>query len=184
MSLIGSLKYVSSHTQLGFTFSEGILIRLVESLKIAHWVAAKHMLHYMQGAQESGIFIGPDTSGSMMQNGNFPRLSAYSEWSLTGDIASRKSTGSYVFQLNGGLVAWRSLKLFCATVSSTIAVYVYVPKYIQKVRYLHHILLEFWELHETTVISADNQLESFRLQNMVSGISTWMCPTMFFVKLL
>lgn len=77
-----------------------------------------------------------------MKNGNFSRLSAYSNSDWAGDIAIRKSTRGYTIQLNCGLVAWRSFKQHGIVASTSEAGHVSLMECIRKVRCRHCILRE------------------------------------------
>lgn len=76
MSLTWSILLLRKHTSQVITFLFGIFSGFVECPTSAHWVAAKRVLRFLEGTQETGITISSGLSGSRMQNDNFARLSA------------------------------------------------------------------------------------------------------------
>lgn len=115
------------------------------------------MLFCLQGTQKTWITICTVLSGSRMQNDKSARLSANSNSALAGDIATKRSTKSYIIQLNSGLVAWYSFKQRFVAVIITETEYASLVKCIQNAWYLHHILRDFGGFHEPTVVNEDNQ---------------------------
>lgn len=105
-SLFRSWLYLSPHIPLDLTFLAGILSRFVESPATTCWVDMKRVPRYLQGAHETRITIGAATSESKMQNRISKRLSVYRDCDWTRDIATMKSTGGFMIQMNGRLVSW------------------------------------------------------------------------------
>lgn len=76
-------------------------------------MAANRILCYILESQKIGITIGGVTSGLRRRSGKSMMLSAICNSSWAGDIMTRKSTGGYMTQLDGRLVAWSSFIQRC-----------------------------------------------------------------------
>ncbi|KAM1128224.1 hypothetical protein ACFX15_037517 [Malus domestica] len=100
-SLIGSLMYATICTRPDIAFIVGMLGRFQENPGEAHWVAAKKVLRYLQRTKTHMLVYGRTNSLELM---------GYTDSDLAGDVDDRKSTGGYIFILNGGAVSWKSAK--------------------------------------------------------------------------
>ncbi|KAM2924483.1 hypothetical protein COP2_040580 [Malus domestica] len=100
-SLIGSLMYATICTRPDIAFIVGMLGRFQANPGEAHWVAAKKVLRYLQRTKTHMLVYGRTDS---------LELRGYTDSDLAGDVDDRKSTGGYIFILNGGAVSWKSAK--------------------------------------------------------------------------
>ena len=79
-----------------------------------HWVAAKHILRYLQGTVDYGL--------DYMQ-GDGVRLAGYTDSNWAGCASDRKSTSGCCFGLGLTLVSWFSRKQQSVALSSAEAEY-------------------------------------------------------------
>jgi len=56
LSAIGALMYLASHTRPDICFSVNLLSRFSSCLTQRHWNWIKHVLHYLQGTKDLGLF--------------------------------------------------------------------------------------------------------------------------------
>lgn len=118
-SLTGSLIFLPSHTRPDIAHRVNELCRYNSNPGPEHFVAGKHVLRYLQGSKRLGV-IYPVKPGLGKQD---PVLTAYSDSDYAGDHATRRSTGAFVFTLNGGPIAWSSRLQSTVALSSTEAEY-------------------------------------------------------------
>ena len=100
-SLVGSLMYATICTRPDIAYIVGMLGRFQANPGEAHWVAAKKVLRYLQRTKSFMLVYGRCDS---------LKLEGYTDSDLAGDVDDRKSTGGYIFMLNGGAVSWKSAK--------------------------------------------------------------------------
>ena len=86
---------------------------MVEPRRV-HWVAAKHVLRYLEGAVEYGL---------MYTKGNEVQLSGFIDADWVGSTADWKTTSGYCFSLRSEMTSWYSRKQKFVTLSSTEAEY-------------------------------------------------------------
>ncbi|KAM1863258.1 hypothetical protein ACFX14_003628 [Malus domestica] len=100
-SLVGSLMYATICTRPDIAFIVGMLGRFQANPGEAHWISTKNVLRYLQRTKNFMLVFG---------KGESLELEGYIYSDLTGDVDDRKSTGCYIFMLNGGAVSWKSAK--------------------------------------------------------------------------
>ena len=98
--LIGSLMYLV-HTRPDICYTVNALSQFMSDLKHIHWVAAKHILRYVQGTVTYGIRY-TSSSGVL--------LSGYSDSDWVGSVVDRKSTSGYCFSMGSVMISWSSRK--------------------------------------------------------------------------
>jgi hypothetical protein len=96
-SLIGSLRYLL-HTRPELTFSVSYLSRFMEKPHVEHMAVVKHLLHYVAGTLDLGLFY-PREGGSL-------RILGYSDSDMSGDADDSKNTSGMIFFLGGNTVTW------------------------------------------------------------------------------
>eukprot|EP00253_Pinus_taeda_P027278 PITA_27278 len=82
--------------------------------KRAHWVAAKHVLRYIQETVEHGL---------LHTQGNDIRLSRFTDAEWAGSSVDWKSTIGYCFNIGSGMTSWCSRKQKSVALSSAKAEY-------------------------------------------------------------
>ncbi|KAM1561756.1 hypothetical protein ACFX1Z_004844 [Malus domestica] len=114
-SLVGSLMYANICTRPDLAFIVGLLGRFQSNPGEAHWVAAKKVLRYLQRTKDFMLVYGRDDSLELV---------GFTDSDLAGDMDERKSTGGYIFKLNGGAVSWKSAKQTIISTSTMEAEFV------------------------------------------------------------
>ena len=88
-----------------------------------HFLAAKHVLHYLSGMCTLALSLGspsprvPTTLRGYLQN------VGCSDADWASDIANRRSISGYSFYFEGSLISWSTVKQKLIALSSTEAVY-------------------------------------------------------------
>lgn len=78
-------------------------------------MAAKKVLRYLQRTKNFMLVYGRD---------DYLELVGFTDSDLAGDMDERKSTGGYIFKLNGGAVSWKSAKQTIISTSTMEAEFV------------------------------------------------------------
>ena len=100
-SLIGSLMYLSVCTRPDIAYVVSTLARFSSKPNKSHWTAAKRVPRYLKGTADYGISFTKSESAECI---------GYSDADWAGDREDRRSTSSYLFQIAGGPVSWKSQK--------------------------------------------------------------------------
>src|SRR6266702_2529178 len=100
ISLVGCLMYLAVTTRPDIAYSARVLARFNSSPGLAHWQAAKHVLHYLKGTMDYKLVYKPSTSPE-------PFIT-YSDADHGGNMDNGKSTGGYVVKIGSGVVSWSS----------------------------------------------------------------------------
>jgi hypothetical protein len=109
-SLVGSLRYLIN-TRPDLAFSIGYVSRFMQEPHADHLAAVKHILRYIAGTYDWGLFYEKG-------KGEDPRLAGYSDSEWRGDVDGRKSTTELIFFLNNSVVCWQSMKQRIVAMSS------------------------------------------------------------------
>ena len=109
LSAIGALMYLASHTRPDISFSVNLLARFSSCPTRRHWNGIKHLLRYLQGTKDMGLF--------------FPKLSkenliGFADAGYLSDPHNGRSQTGYVFTYGGTAISWRSMKQTIAATSS------------------------------------------------------------------
>ncbi|KAM1269944.1 hypothetical protein ACFX15_001999 [Malus domestica] len=114
-SLVGSIMYANICTRPDLAFIVGMLGRFQTNPGESHWVAAKKVLRYMQRTKAYQLVYGRDDTLELV---------GFTDSDLAGDVDERKSTGGYIFMLNGGAISWKSAKQTIVSTSTMEAEFV------------------------------------------------------------
>ena len=98
--LIGSLIYLVN-TRPDICYVVNTLSQFMVDSKRAHWVAAKHVLRYLQGTIKLGL---------KYTCSNDVRFSGFTNADWAGSSVDRKSTSGDCFSLGSGMTSWCSRK--------------------------------------------------------------------------
>ena len=113
-SAIGSLMYAMVATRPDIAFAVGVVSRFMSNPGKKHWDALKLIMRYLSGTKDKCLCLGRgDVS-----------IIGYTDSDYGGCADSRKSTSGYIFQIMGGVIAWRSRLQDCVALSTTEAEYV------------------------------------------------------------
>jgi hypothetical protein len=101
-SVVGSLRYlVNTHPDIGFDV--GYVSRFLEEPHEDHLAAVKHILHYLAGTCDWGLYFGrKERQGDT--------LTGYSDSDYAGDVDVRYSTTRVIFFHDGNPITWQSMK--------------------------------------------------------------------------
>jgi hypothetical protein len=133
-SPIGSLRYLL-HTRPELTFSVSYLSRFMECPRQEHMAAAKHLLRYVAGSLEYGLYY-PRVSGGT------PRVIGYSDSDMVGDTDDSRSTSGITFFLGNNPATWNSQKQRVVTLSSYEAEYIAGTEAACQAVWLRHLMEE------------------------------------------
>ncbi|XP_074373427.1 secreted RxLR effector protein 161-like [Apium graveolens] len=113
-----------------------------------HLLAAKRILHYLQGTSDFGLFYKKDGNRELI---------GFTDSDYAGDIEDRKSTSGYAFILSSAAVAWSSRKQPIVTLSTTEAEFVATTSCSTLAIWMKRILGALgYEGDVSTVIFCDN----------------------------
>eukprot|EP00253_Pinus_taeda_P032732 PITA_32732 len=111
--LIGSLMYLVN-TRPDICFAVNTMSQFMCKPRKVHWVAAKHILRYLQGTVDYGLDY---------RQGDGVRLAGYTDSDWAGRASDRKSTSGCCFGLGSAVVSWFSQKQQSVALRSTEAEY-------------------------------------------------------------
>ena len=105
-SLIGGLLYMALGSRPDIAFHVGCLARHCENPGPGHWKLATHVLKYLSGTKNQGLFF-PYSLNSDVTPDPLQSLDAFhdSSWS---DQPKSKSSGGFIIRINGSPVNWMS----------------------------------------------------------------------------
>src|SRR5437879_2685535 len=96
-SKLGLANYAAILTRLDIAYAESSLAQHAANPRSDYEDALKRLFLYLRYAEDYGITYGNVDNGG--------ELVGYSDTSFADDSLTRKSTGAYIFILNGGLVS-------------------------------------------------------------------------------
>ncbi|XP_070015017.1 secreted RxLR effector protein 161-like [Nicotiana sylvestris] len=112
LSAIGALMYLANTTRPDITFSVNVLARYSSTSTRRHWNGIKHILWYLKGTTDMGLFYGNNCS---------PDLVGYADAGYLSDPYKARSQIGYVFTCGGTAISWRSTKQSIVATSSNHA---------------------------------------------------------------
>ncbi|KAG7594482.1 Integrase catalytic core [Arabidopsis thaliana x Arabidopsis arenosa] len=112
LSAIGALMYLASHTRPDICFAVNLLSRFSSCPTQRHWNGIKHLLRYLQGTVDLGLFY---------TNYNKEGLVGFADAGYQSDPHNGKSQTGYVFTHGGTAISWRSMKQTISATSSNHA---------------------------------------------------------------
>ena len=95
------LMYLATTTQPDIAFAIGVLGCFNHNPGPHHWLAVKHLFHYLKGTIDYKLTYGPDTGGNEL-------FMTCTDADHGGNKDNGHSTGGYVTCIGGGAVDWRS----------------------------------------------------------------------------
>lgn len=98
-SIVGSLRYLVN-TRPDIAFTVGYVSRFLEEPHEDHLAAVKHILRYLAGTKNSGLWFGRRTEKKT-------KLIGFSDSDFAGDIDARKSTTGVIFFLRSSPITWQ-----------------------------------------------------------------------------
>eukprot|EP00253_Pinus_taeda_P022635 PITA_22635 len=121
---------------------------MVESKRV-HWAIAKHVLRYIQGTIEHGLFY---------TRGNDISLSGFTDAEWDGSSVDWKSTTGYCFNIGSRMTSWCSRKQKSVALSSAEAEYMVASTTLCEAIWLRKLLVNLFRRRmEATRITCYNQ---------------------------
>eukprot|EP00253_Pinus_taeda_P014406 PITA_14406 len=146
--LIGSLMYLVN-TRPDICFVVNTMSQLMCEPRKVHWVAAKHILRYLQGTVDYGLDY---------RQGDGVRLVGYTDSDWAGCASDRKSTSGCCFGLGSAVVPWFSRKQQSVALSLAEAKYMVASLASCEAIWLRKMLFGlFGQPLRPSVIYCDNQ---------------------------
>ena len=161
--LVGSLMYLSVCTRPDISYAVGVLARYMSCPTMEHWQAAKGVLRYLAGTISHGIMFGGTSD-------NTTGVVGYCDADYAGDVDTRRSTGGYVFIMNGAAVSWQSKRQATVAASTTEAEYMSAASAVKESLWLKQLLTDLGIAQGPVSIFADNQSAIKLLKNPVSSM--------------
>ncbi|KAL0455115.1 UNVERIFIED_CONTAM: Retrovirus-related Pol polyprotein from transposon TNT 1-94 [Sesamum latifolium] len=113
-SAVGSIQYAIQCTRPDVAYTLSVTSRYQACAVETHWGAVKSIIKYLKRIKDMFLIYG---GGELI-------LEGYSDTSFQSDDDDAKSQSSFVFKLNGGVVAWKSSMQDTTADSTTEAEYI------------------------------------------------------------
>jgi hypothetical protein len=112
LSVIGALMYLANYTRPDIAFSVNLLSRYCSSPTRRHWNGVKHILRYLRGTTDMGLFYP-----------KVPKLEliGYADAGYLSDPHKGRSQTGYLFTSGDTSISWRSVKQTITATSSNHA---------------------------------------------------------------
>lgn len=114
LSAIGALQYLAQCTRPDIAFSVNLLSRYSSAPTLRHWNGIKHILRYLRGTTDMGLFYSCDYT-------NNSNLVGYADSGYLSDPHKGYSQTGYVFLINHAAISWKSVKQDTVATSSNHA---------------------------------------------------------------
>jgi hypothetical protein len=136
------------NTRLDICYAVNVLSQFMSQPKQTHWIAAKHVLRYLQGTIGYGLRYATNVDLS---------LEGYVDVDWAGSAVDRKSTSCSCFTLGLAMVSWCNRKQSSVALSTTEAEYIALSVAVREAVWLRKLLTDFFD-HEMdpTTIHCDN----------------------------
>src|SRR3979490_236413 len=143
--------YLATTTRPDIAYAVGVLGRFNHNPGPRHWLAVKHLLHYLKGTIDHKLIYGPGEE-------NRELFVTYTNADHGGNRDNGRSTGGYVTGVGGGAVDWRSWLQPFVTLSTTEAEFVAAVEAGKAIKWTQNILQEFGYLvNRPSTLLIDNQ---------------------------
>ena len=101
LTAVGAFTYLTTHTRPDIAFATNILARHSQKPTARHWNGVKHLLRYLRGTEDLGLYYRNDTNGE---------ITGYADSGFKTDEVTGKSQTGYIFIKNGAPISWKSAK--------------------------------------------------------------------------
>ena len=112
LSAIGALMYLANNTRPDISFAVNLLARFSSCPTLRHWNVIKHILRYLQGSIDRGLFYS---------NNSKSELVGYADAGYLSDPHKARSQTVYLFTCGRTAISWRSTKQSITATSSNHA---------------------------------------------------------------
>nr|XP_016458245.1 PREDICTED: uncharacterized mitochondrial protein AtMg00810-like [Nicotiana tabacum] len=131
--LVRKLNFLT-HTRPDINFAVQHLSQFLQFPCVLHMQAAIHVLRYLRGTSDYGIFFNSSPDLSL-------RVFCDSDWASCAD--SRRSDSGFCVFLSGSLISWKSKKQSVISLSSAEAKYRAMSKAVAEVTWVSRLLGDF-----------------------------------------
>ncbi|KAL0318170.1 UNVERIFIED_CONTAM: Retrovirus-related Pol polyprotein from transposon TNT 1-94 [Sesamum calycinum] len=148
-SAVGSIQYAAQCTRPDIAYALSVTSRYQACAGEAHWTAVKTILKYLRRTKDVFLVYG---AGELI-------LEGFSDASFQSDDDDAKSQSGFVFNLNGGVVAWKSSKQDTTADSTTEAEYIAASEAGKEAVWMKNYIQELGvvpSIAEPVVIFCDN----------------------------
>ena len=135
ISAVGALTYLGNTTHTDIAYSVRVLARFHSNPGWTHWLAVKHLLHYIKGTLDYAISYSPDPA----QPETFV---TFSDADHGGCKDTGRSTGGYVVKMGTGAVSWSSKLQNIVALSTTEAEYMAAVQAGKEIKWMRNLMLE------------------------------------------
>ncbi|KAK9059981.1 hypothetical protein SSX86_020685 [Deinandra increscens subsp. villosa] len=157
--LVGSLRYLTQ-TRPDLAYAVGYVSRYMQSPKQAHMKAIKHLVRYVSGTLEYGLFYEKGTGDG--------KIIGYSDSNHAMDMDDGKSTSGNAFYYNKSLISWQSQKQRTVALSSCEAEFMAATYAACQALWLSRLLEEITGLEQKKVqLFVDNKSAIALMRNSV-----------------
>ncbi|XP_060972484.1 secreted RxLR effector protein 161-like [Cannabis sativa] len=112
LSAIGALMYLANCTRPDIAFSVNLLARFSSAPTSRHWKGIKHILCYLQGTIDKGLFYSYNCGSQLI---------GYPDAGYLSDPHKARSQTGYLFTCGDTAISWRSTKQTLVATSSNHA---------------------------------------------------------------
>ena len=112
LTSVGAFTYLTTHTRPYIAFATSMLARHSQNPTIKHWNGVKHLLRYLRGTSDLGLFYGKTDK---------PEITGYADFGFRTDVAAGKSQTDYIFMKYGAPISWKSTKQIVIATSTNHA---------------------------------------------------------------
>jgi len=141
-SIIGCLRYLL-HTRPDLAFSVGVLSRYMQSPRESHGEAVKHLIRYIKGTTEYGLFFKRDGT---------TEITGYSDSSHNIDVDDGRSTTGFMFYLGTSPITWTSCKQPTVALSSCEAEFMAATEAAKQAIWLKELMVEIMNKEDKKVV--------------------------------
>ena len=147
-SAVGSLMYAMLGTRLDLAFAVSVVSRYVYNPTKKHWGAVKRIFAYLKGTVNMELVF----------QGTLSDLIGYTDSDWAGDIATRRSTSGYVFNVGSAAISWSSKRQATVALSTCEAEYIGQTQATKEAIWLRSLLTSLRPRNalETIIIYGDN----------------------------
>ena len=148
-SAVGSLMYAMLGTHPDIAFAVSACSRYLANPGEPHIKAVKRIMRYLRGTINLKLTF----------HGALEPLLGYTDSDWAGDVATRRSTAGYVFNIGSGAISWSSKRQTVVALSSCEAEYMGETQATKEAIWLRSLLKELLGKEEpaATIIYGDNQ---------------------------
>jgi hypothetical protein len=153
LSVIGALMYLANCTRPDIAFVVNLLARHSTAPTRRHWTSAKHILRYLNGTRDLGLFFARNQD---------PNMIGYTDAGYLSDPHNARSQTGFVFLHGGTTISWKSSKQTLVATSTNhseiITLYEASRECVWLRRMINHIQQScgIGSIESSTIIYEDN----------------------------